>query len=54
METKEQHDISASDALAARQELFRYADLNHPLIALLFTEGSLQHILPDETKAACN
>lgn len=54
METEQQHGASARDALATRQELFRYADLNHPLIALLFTEGALQHILPDETEATCN
>ncbi len=54
MDTEEHNDAPASDALAARQELFRYADLNHPLIALLFTEGSLQHILSDETEVACN
>jgi len=51
MDTKH-YDVSAAKALAERKELFRYADLNHPLVALLFTDASLDHILPDESETA--
>jgi len=43
------HDELAAKALAEREELFRYADLKHPLIALLFSEASLEKLTPDES-----
>ncbi|WP_417549141.1 hypothetical protein [Methylophaga sp.] len=42
------HDELAAKALAERKELFRYADLNHPLVALLFKEATLEKLTPDE------
>ncbi|WP_292362282.1 MULTISPECIES: hypothetical protein [unclassified Methylophaga] len=43
------HDELVAKALADREELFRYADLKHPLIALLFNEASLDKLTPDES-----
>ena len=40
METNHLNE-SETKALAEREELFRYADLNHPLIAMLFAEASI-------------
>lgn len=54
MGREEHHGAATSDAITERQELFRYTDLNHPLIALLFTDSSLQQILPGETAATCD
>lgn len=42
------HDELAAKALAEREELFRYADMNHPLIALLFNEASLEKLTPED------
>lgn len=42
------HDELAAKALAERKELFRYADLNHPLVALLFKEATLEKLTPDK------
>ncbi|MDO8826681.1 hypothetical protein [Methylophaga sp.] len=50
--TSGHHDELAAKALAERQELFRYADMNHPLIALLFKEASLEKLTPDEPDTA--
>ncbi len=43
-----QHTEEQTKALAERKELFRYADLKHPLIALLFAEASLDKVTPNE------
>ncbi|UPH46664.1 hypothetical protein [Methylophaga pinxianii] len=48
METSH-HNEQQTKALAEREELFRYADLKHPLIALLFTEATLEKLTPDES-----
>ncbi len=46
METNHLNE-SETRALAEREELFRYADLNHPLIAMLFAEASIDKLTPD-------
>ncbi|WP_014708119.1 hypothetical protein [Methylophaga nitratireducenticrescens] len=43
------HNEQKARALAEREELFRYADLKHPLVALLFTEASLEKLYSDES-----
>lgn len=48
METNHHNELEAK-ALAEREELFRYADLKHPLIALLFAEASLEKLTPAES-----
>lgn len=50
-------DVSHQDQLtiktmAEREELFRYADLSHPLIAVLFNKASLDELTTDASDAA--